>query len=35
MKAYFDDETIGAKYVEGAIPDDMMPTARQLQGEDD
>lgn len=32
MKAvYFDDETIGAKYVEGAIPDDMMPTARQYR----
>ncbi len=32
MKAvYFDDEAIGAKYVEGAIPDDMMPTARQYR----
>ncbi|MBA3060143.1 MAG: elongation factor G [Nitrospirae bacterium] len=32
MKAvYFDDETIGAKYVEGAIPDDMMPTARKYR----
>ena len=32
MKAvYFDDETIGAKYVEGAIPDDMMPAARQYR----
>ena len=32
MKAvFFDDETIGAKYVEGAIPDDMMPTARQYR----
>lgn len=32
MKAvYFDDETLGAKYVEGAIPDDMMPAARQYR----
>ncbi|MEK7683360.1 MAG: elongation factor G [Nitrospirota bacterium] len=32
MKAvFFDDETIGAKYVEGAIPDDMMPAARQYR----
>lgn len=32
MKAvYFDDETLGAKYVEGAIPDDMMPTAKQYR----
>ena len=32
MKAvFFDDETLGAKYVEGAIPDDMMPTARQYR----
>ena len=32
MKAvYFDDETLGAKYVEGDIPDDMMPTARQYR----
>ncbi|MDO8746628.1 MAG: elongation factor G, partial [Thermodesulfovibrionales bacterium] len=28
---FFDDETIGAKYVEGAIPDDMMPAARQYR----
>ncbi len=28
MKAYFyDDETLGAKYVEGDIPDDLMPRA--------
>ena len=32
MKAvYFDDETLGAKYVEGDIPDAMMPTARQYR----
>jgi len=32
MKAiYFDDETLGAKYVEGDIPDDLMPTARQYR----
>jgi len=32
MKAVcFDDETIGAKYVEGAIPDDMMSAARQYR----
>ena len=32
MKAvYFDDETLGAKYVEGDIPDDMMPAARQYR----
>lgn len=32
MKAvYFDDETLGAKYVEGDIPDDMMPTAMQYR----
>ncbi len=32
MKAiYFDDETLGAKYVEGDIPDDLMPAARQYR----
>ncbi|MCG2814002.1 MAG: GTP-binding protein, partial [Thermodesulfovibrionales bacterium] len=32
MKAvFFDDETLGAKGVEGDIPDDMMPTARQYR----
>jgi len=32
MKAiYFDDETLGAKYVEGEIPEDMMPLARQYR----
>lgn len=28
---YFDDETLGAKYVEDAIPSDLMPQARQYR----
>ncbi len=32
MKAiYFDDETLGAKYTEGDIPDELMPLARQYR----
>ena len=32
MKAiYYDDETLGAKYTEGDIPDELMPTARQYR----
>lgn len=32
MKAiYFDDETLGAKYVEGDIPDEFMPQAREYR----
>jgi elongation factor G len=32
MKAYFyDDETLGAKYVEGDIPDELMPTALEYR----
>ncbi|TAL24357.1 MAG: elongation factor G [Nitrospirae bacterium] len=32
MKAiYFDDETLGAKYTEGAIPEDLMPVAQQYR----
>jgi elongation factor G len=32
MKAiYFDDETLGAKYVEDDVPDDLMPLAREYR----
>jgi len=32
MKAiYFDDETLGAKYVEDDVPDDLMPQAREYR----
>ena len=32
MKAlYYDDETLGAKYVEGDIPDELMPQAREYR----
>ncbi len=32
MKAlYYDDETLGAKYVEGDIPDDLMPQAKEYR----
>ena len=32
MKAiYYDDETLGAKYTEGDIPDELMPAARQYR----
>ena len=32
MKAlYYDDETLGAKYVEGDIPDDLMPQAEEYR----
>ena len=32
MKAlYYDDETLGAKYVEGDIPDDLLPQAEQYR----
>lgn len=32
MKAiYFDDETLGAKYVEGDVPDGLMPKAREYR----
>ncbi|HXX58820.1 MAG TPA: elongation factor G [Thermodesulfovibrionales bacterium] len=28
---YFDDETLGAKYVEDSVPDDLMPQAREYR----